>query len=68
MVYTERKARLDARKLLTPVFISSCRTDELIQKAIRTTFRQCTVLTIAHRINTIVDSDKFLVGNVLGPL
>uniref|UniRef100_A0A3P8TFX2 Multidrug resistance-associated protein 4 n=1 Tax=Amphiprion percula TaxID=161767 RepID=A0A3P8TFX2_AMPPE len=37
------------------------RTDELIQKAIRDKFRECTVLTIAHRLNTIIDSDRILV-------
>ncbi|XP_029302444.1 multidrug resistance-associated protein 4-like isoform X2 [Cottoperca gobio] len=37
------------------------RTDELIQKTIRDKFRECTVFTIAHRLNTIVDSDRILV-------
>ncbi|CAH0557932.1 unnamed protein product [Brassicogethes aeneus] len=37
------------------------RTDELIQKTIKTKFNSCTVLTIAHRLNTVMDSDKVMV-------
>eukprot|EP00286_Rhodomonas_abbreviata_P021780 CAMPEP_0181302452 /NCGR_PEP_ID=MMETSP1101-20121128/8008_1 /TAXON_ID=46948 /ORGANISM="Rhodomonas abbreviata, Strain Caron Lab Isolate" /LENGTH=612 /DNA_ID=CAMNT_0023407911 /DNA_START=12 /DNA_END=1850 /DNA_ORIENTATION=- len=38
-------------------------TDKLIQTAIRDACKGCTVITIAHRLNTILDYDKVLVLN-----
>ncbi|XP_065933452.1 ATP-binding cassette sub-family C member 4-like isoform X1 [Magallana gigas] len=38
-------------------------TDRLIQETIRSRFKNCTVLTVAHRIHTIMDSSRVMVLN-----
>ena len=36
-------------------------TDAIIQKMVKEKLKDCTLLTIAHRLHTIVDSDKIMV-------
>lgn len=46
---------------LTLCFVLRYRTDEIIQRTIRTEFEDSTVITIAHRLYTVIDSDRVLV-------
>ena len=36
-------------------------TDDLIQKIIRREMTHCTIITIAHRLNTVIDYDRIMV-------
>ena len=51
----------------TKVLILDLETDDLVQATIRQEFSECTVITIAHRLNTIMDSNRVMVldqGNI----
>lgn len=39
-------------------------TDRQIQETIKTVFKQCTVITIAHRIRTVMNSDRYVYNSI----
>ena len=36
-------------------------TDQLVQNTIKNEFKDLTVLTVAHRLNTVIDYDKYVI-------
>jgi ATP-binding cassette subfamily C (CFTR/MRP) protein 1 len=43
------------------MFSVDIHTDSIIQAVIRKDFRDCTIISVAHRLNTLVDFDRVAV-------
>ena len=52
--------------ILQPFTVSTILPNPLLPQTIRSQFSECTVLTIAHRLNTIMDSDRVMVMDQVG--
>ena len=53
-------------QILQPFTVSTILPNPLLPQTIRSQFSECTVLTIAHRLNTIMDSDRVMVMDQVG--
>ena len=42
-------------------FFGCFRTDSKIQQTIKECFGQCTIITVAHRLHTVMNSDRIMV-------
>jgi ATP-binding cassette subfamily C (CFTR/MRP) protein 1 len=51
----------DCFRLTSHVFSVDIHTDSIIQAIIREDFRDCTIISVAHRLNTLVDFDRVAV-------
>ena len=62
-IVTAKSSPAGHQFILIRSFFFLHRTASLVQDTIRRLFHNSTVLTIAHRLQTVMDSDKILVGH-----
>lgn len=55
----ERDSRLIALPLFI-LFVSDYHTDSIIQRSLRNELKDVTLITVAHRLQTIMDADKIV--------
>jgi ATP-binding cassette subfamily C (CFTR/MRP) protein 1 len=59
--YFHHSYESDRFKLTLHAFSVDVHTDSIIQAVIREEFRDCTIISVAHRLNTLVDFDRVAV-------